>query len=63
MYKLEMTKEQREMLQSILCDVVLSSRDEAMEMVGFNDKRALRMLKKSADADKIWTLVNQAEEV
>ena len=63
MYILKITEEQREMLQSLLCDVFSRSRDTAFELVGHDDERALKMLKKTAQIDKLWTLINLAEEV
>lgn len=63
MYTLKITEEQREMLQSLLCDVVKDSRDNATALIGHNDERALKMLKKSAEADKLWTVINLAEAV
>lgn len=62
MYIIKITESQRELLQSLLCDASITNRDKAVALVDTDSERALKMLKKYADADALWSVVNTAEE-
>jgi len=65
-YQITVTKEQRRILQSLLCDAVMNMKDEAMSVVmegSTNTDRCIGLLKDAANADRIWTAVNLAERV
>lgn len=65
-YQITVTKEQRRILQGILCDIVTNTKDEAMSIAGRGGSsidRCMELLKQAANADSIWTAVNLAKRV
>ena len=65
-YQITVTAEQRRILQSILCDAVTNTKDEAMSIAERDSTSAdkcMELLKEAANADRIWTAVNLAKRV